>query len=108
MAEFITVCPAAEIPAGQRAVFRIKERWVAIFNVGGTYYAIEDVCTHDGNTLTEDDQGNEVPLEGFTIACPRHGAKFDIRNGKVLKPPALVDLPWFEVRIAEGNIEVAV
>lgn len=108
MPEFITVCPTEEIPAGQRAVFSIKDRWVAIFNVSDKYYAIEDVCTHDGNTLTEDDNGSEVPLHGFTIACPRHGAEFDIRTGKVLKAPALVDVPRFEVRIVDGNIEVEI
>ncbi len=108
MADFITVCPASEITAGQRIVFNIKDRWIAIFNVSDKYYAIEDVCTHDGNTLTEDEKGNEVPLEGFTIACPRHGAQFDIRDGKVLRAPALVDVPWFAVRVIDGNIEVAV
>lgn len=108
MKEFITVCPVEDIPDGRRAVFSIKDRWVAIFNVGNKYYAIEDVCTHDGNVLTEDLEGHEVPLEGYEIACSRHGSRFDIRNGKVKNPPALIDVRWFEVRVANGNIEVMI
>ncbi|MCU0514643.1 MAG: non-heme iron oxygenase ferredoxin subunit [Anaerolineae bacterium] len=108
MKAFITVCPATDIPEGQRAVFSIKDRWIAIFCVSGRYYAIEDVCTHDGNTLTEDLKGNEMPLEGYEIACSRHGARFDIRTGKVMKAPALIDVPWFETRLEDGYIEVAI
>lgn len=108
MPEFITVCPMAEISEGQRVVFSIKNRWIAIFCVSGRYYAIEDLCTHDGNTLTEDLKGNEVPLEGYEIQCSRHGARFDIRDGSFHNAPAgTVKLPWFEVRLQDGQIEVA-
>jgi nitrite reductase/ring-hydroxylating ferredoxin subunit len=108
MKAFITVCPVEDIPEGQRAVFSIKDRWIAIFCVSGKYYAIEDLCTHDGNVLTEDLDGNEVPLKGYEIACSRHGSRFDVRDGKVKNPPALIDVPWFEVRIQDGNIEVEI
>jgi 3-phenylpropionate/trans-cinnamate dioxygenase ferredoxin subunit len=60
--EFHEICPVADIPVGGREVFDIQGKWVAVFNVGGTFYAIDDVCTHDGNTLTEDEKGNPVPL----------------------------------------------
>ena len=106
--EFITVCPVDVIPEGQRAVFSIKDRWIAIFCVSGRYYAIEDVCTHDGNVLSEDLGGNEIPLDGYEITCSRHGARFDIRTGKVTRGPALIDVRWFEVRVRDGEIEVAV
>ncbi|MGB1287215.1 MAG: Rieske (2Fe-2S) protein [Aggregatilineales bacterium] len=108
MAEFITICPASDIPDGSREVFSIKNRWVAIFNVGDKYYAIEDLCTHDGNILTEDAAGNPVPLDGYEIACPRHGAKFDIRDGSITRGPALLPAPWFEVRIENGQIQIAI
>jgi 3-phenylpropionate/trans-cinnamate dioxygenase ferredoxin subunit len=110
MPEFITVCPTTEIPDGERAVFQINEHWVAIFNVGGRYYAVEDLCTHDGGILTEDDQGNPVPLkDDYIITCPRHGARFDIRTGEA-KTPAItsVDVPFYEVRVQNGQIEVAI
>ena len=106
--EFIIVCPVDVISEGQRAVFSIKERWIAIFCVSGKYYAIEDLCTHDGNVLTEDLDGNEIPLDGYEITCSRHGARFDVRTGKVMKAPALIDVPWFETRVNDGCIEVAV
>jgi 3-phenylpropionate/trans-cinnamate dioxygenase ferredoxin component len=81
---------------------------VAIFCVDNRFYAIEDMCTHDGNILTEDAKGNPVPLDGFEIECPRHQARFDIRDGKVTHPPAVKDLKWFEVRVNDGQIELKV
>ncbi|QPC81096.1 Rieske 2Fe-2S domain-containing protein [Phototrophicus methaneseepsis] len=106
--EYIEVCPTEEIPDGERAVFGILNRWVAIFNVGGQYYAIEDMCTHDGNILTEDRDGNPIPLQDETvIQCPRHGACFDITTGKFLSGPAgTVDVPFFGVRVQDNMIEV--
>ena len=66
----------------------------------GTYYAIEDVCTHDDGPLAEGD------LNGCIISCPRHGATFDIQTGKVLTPPALVDVQSYDVQIQGENIQV--
>ena len=73
---------------------------VALFNVGGELFAIEDVCTHDGGPLGEGE------IEGEEIICPRHGARFSLRTGEVLAPPAYEALPVYEVRLAEGWIEV--
>lgn len=105
MKTFIPVCPTSEIPEGARAVFSIKNHWVAIFQVSGRYYAIEDMCTHDGNVLTEDLKGNEVPLKGYEITCSRHGATFDIRDGRCVNQnhPAV---NWYNVRVTDGTIEV--
>ena len=108
MPEWLTICPADEIPQGAREVFDIQGRWVALFNVSGKYYAIEDVCTHDGNTLTEDAHGKPVPLDGYEIECPRHGARFDVRNGKVLCAPALRDVRSFEVQVVDGMLQLRV
>ena len=102
MAEFITVCKADELQPGQREVFGIGNHWIAVLNVSGKYYAIEDVCTHDDGPLAEGD------IEGNEIICPRHGARFDIRSGKVLSAPALIDVPWYEVRVQDGEVQVAV
>lgn len=101
MADFVTVAPVEELPAGERMVVEINRKWVAIFNVNGEYHAIQDICSHDGGELAEGE------LTGCEIACPRHGAKFDIRTGKVLSAPALVDIPAFEVRVIDGQIQVA-
>ncbi len=100
MPRFVTVARSAEIPPGERAVFDIEGYYIAVFNVGGAYYAIEDVCTHDNGPLAEGE------LDGFEIECPRHGARFDIRSGKVLAMPAVVDVPWFPTRIEGDEIQV--
>ena len=101
MTEFIKVAKTDEIKPGERDVFGIGRKWVAVFNVDGTYYAIEDLCTHDDGPLAEGE------LSGCVIACPRHGATFDIRNGKVLSAPALVDVPAYEVRAQGDEIQLS-
>ena len=74
---------------------------VAIFNVNGTYHAIEDVCTHDGGILSDGE------VEGAVITCPRHGAQFDVRTGAALCMPAVTPTAVFPVRVAEGRILAA-
>ncbi len=108
MAEWITVCPANEIGAGQREVFGINDRWIAVFNVSDTYYAIEDLCTHDGNALAFDRNDRPSKIDEFEVECPRHGGRFDVRNGKATRSPADIDVPWFEIRVENGNIEILV
>ena len=97
---FVTVAKVGEIPAGGRKIVRLDDAPVAIFNIDGRYCAIEDVCTHDGGPVAEG------PLEGTTIECPRHGAKFDVRNGAVLAPPAVTAVPTYEVKVEGDEIKV--
>lgn len=98
--DFLTVAKLDELQPGERMVVEVGRRWVAIFNVEGKLYAIEDVCTHDDGPLAEGE------LTGCIIECPRHGATFDIRTGKVLTAPAMVDVKAFEVRVEGENIQV--
>jgi 3-phenylpropionate/trans-cinnamate dioxygenase ferredoxin subunit len=102
MPDYVTVAKTSHIPPGERAVFEIDGLYIAVFNVGGTYYAIEDVCTHDDGPLAEGD------LYEYEIECPRHGARFDIRTGKVLSMPAVTDVSWFPVRVEGDDIQVAI
>lgn len=97
---FLTVIPAAALPPGAREVFDIEDTFIAVFNVGGSFYAIEDRCTHDDGPLADGD------LDDFAVTCPRHGARFDIRTGKVLSLPAVVDVPWFPVRVTDGQVQI--
>lgn len=101
MTDFVTVAPATELPPGERMVVQIGRTWVAIFNVDGQFYAIQDVCTHDDGPLAEG------KLIGCEIECPRHGARFDLRDGRVTAPPALVPVPVYDVRVQDGQIQVA-
>ena len=96
MAEFITVATTDEIQPGDRVVFEIKRHWIAVFNVDGKYYAVEDLCTHDYGTLADG------YLDGYEIGCYRHGARFDIRDGSVKMGPAIRPVPFYPVRV-EGN-----
>lgn len=100
MSDWITVATVEEIQPGEREVFMIGRKAIAVFNVGGQYHAIADLCTHDEGELATGE------LDGYIIECPRHSATFDIRTGKVLTPPALVDVPWYEVRVLEGEIQI--
>ncbi len=98
--EFVQVAETSEVPPGERILIEIDEEPIAIFNVDGKYYAIGDICTHDGGPLGDGE------LAGYQIICPRHGAHFDIRTGKAITLPAVVDTPWYPVRVQDGWIEV--
>lgn len=98
MDEWIEVCTTAELLPGEYQVAFDGDTAIAVFNVDGMFYAIEDVCTHDGGELT----GGVI--EGFEIECPRHGARFDIRSGAVLAPPAVVPTARFPVRVEDGRV----
>lgn len=108
VADWVTLCRESELPPGQRDVFGVNGRWIAVFNIGGTVYAIEDLCTHDGNVLAFDERDQPSRLDGYEIECPRHGARFDIRDGKVTRRPAEVDVPWFKARVAVGNVQIKI
>ena len=100
MSEWVTVARVAEFGSGERRVVELDDTQVVVFNLGGQYYAIEDVCTHDGGRLT----GGTV--EGDQIVCPRHGARFCIRTGAALSAPAYEPTSTFPVRMQDGVIQV--
>jgi len=96
MSEFTRVCRVSDVPDPGRTVLEVGDRLVALFHVGGEFWAIDDLCTHDGGPLAE------AELDGHTIICPRHGARFDIRTGRVLSMPATRDITAHEVKV-EGE-----
>lgn len=99
---FYAVAKVEEIPPGERLFVEIGDVPIVVFNIAGKLFAIGDICTHDDGPLGDGD------LDGHQIICPRHGARFDVRNGKVLSLPAVVDIPTYPVRITEDDIEVGV
>jgi 3-phenylpropionate/trans-cinnamate dioxygenase ferredoxin subunit len=98
--EFIVVGALEDLPNGERMFLEIDGQLIVVFNIAGELYAIADVCSHDDGPV------GEGRLEGYTIICPRHGARFDVRNGEVLALPAVVDIPAYPVRVNEGQIEI--
>jgi len=99
---YYPICSTEDLPAGERLFIDLDGEPVVIFNIAGDYYAIADVCTHDMGSLGEGD------LEGHHIICPRHGARFDVRNGDVLTLPAVKSVPSFPVRVVDGMVEIGV
>jgi 3-phenylpropionate/trans-cinnamate dioxygenase ferredoxin component len=99
--EFVEIGPA-DLPNGERLFIEIGDRPMVVFNIAGQYFAIGDVCSHDEGPL------GDGLLEDYTIVCPRHGAEFDVRSGKVLLMPAVVDIPAYPVRIVAGQLQVGV
>ncbi len=100
MSEYITVATVAEIDDGSTRLVEVDDRLVILSRMGDDFYCIDDVCTHDGGTLSDG------PHEGCEIACPRHGAKFDLRNGKALSMPATQDTVSHHVKVEDGSIMI--
>jgi 3-phenylpropionate/trans-cinnamate dioxygenase ferredoxin component len=100
--EFVGVAQASDLPNGERLYLTIDDLPIVVFNIAGGYYAIADLCSHDDGPLGDGE------LDGLEIICPRHGARFDIRNGKVLSLPAIVNIPAYPVRILDGEIQVGI
>jgi len=100
--EFIPVGEIDEVKVGERLFIEIDEKPIVILNIEGQLYAIADVCSHDDGPV------GEGTLEGFEIICPRHGARFDIRTGKVLALPAFVDIHAYAVRLVGDQIEIGI
>jgi len=99
--EFIPVASAEDLPNGERMFIEIDHDTIVVFNIGGQYFAIADVCSHDDGPVGDGDFEGE-----YVISCPRHGAHFDVRTGKALTFPAVEDIPAYPVRVVEGEIEI--
>lgn len=97
---WIPVAPATAIAPGDYAQVEVDGAIVAVFNIDGTFFAIEDQCTHDGGGLAGG------ALEGCQVICPRHGARFDLKTGAALTPPAYEPVRTFATRVHNGMIEV--
>ena len=96
----IPVARAGDIPSGEARVFEVDGLTLAVANVDGRFYAIDNVCTHDEGPLGSGE------LQGFAIECPRHGARFDIRTGAVLAMPATSPVATWQVKLEGDEIKV--
>jgi 3-phenylpropionate/trans-cinnamate dioxygenase ferredoxin component len=98
--QWIDAGPAASLRDGQTISIAVGRLMIAVVRSGGCYFAVEDVCTHDGAELT----GGSV--EGAEIICPRHGARFCLRTGEALTPPAYEPVRVFGTKIEGGHLWV--
>jgi 3-phenylpropionate/trans-cinnamate dioxygenase ferredoxin subunit len=98
MTDYQRVAAVDEIPPGGRLSIMLDDRGILLLRVGDDFYAIEDICTHDGQPLTDG------PVNGKEIQCPRHGARFDITNGRPLCMPAVEPVATFAVKVVDGEV----
>ncbi|MEI6333943.1 MAG: non-heme iron oxygenase ferredoxin subunit [Methylococcaceae bacterium] len=100
MSDWINVIAETALADGENIVIDIDGADVAVFKVDGGFYAIEDVCSHDGGEIASGE------LDGDEIICPRHGASFCVKTGVVKSPPAYENIHCFSVRIDNGKVQV--
>ena len=101
MSEFIIVASTSDLAPGEKMLVEYQGTPVGLFNIDGEFFAIYDVCTHDGGPLVEGD------LHGEVIVCPRHGARFDVKTGAVRTLPAYAPVPTYQVKIEGADILIA-
>ena len=99
---YLEIAPVSELPPGERLFVEIEDKPIVIFNIAGQLFSIADVCSHDDGPV------GEGTLEGYNITCPRHGAQFDVRTGRVMQMPAVVDIPAYPVRVVDGMIQLGI
>jgi nitrite reductase/ring-hydroxylating ferredoxin subunit len=102
MPEFIEVATIDQIAPGQARLVEIGGQEIALFNVAGTFHAIDNTCTHVGGPLCEGE------LNGTEVICPWHGAAFDVTTGQVLGPPAGSPVNRYNVRVEGSNVEIEI
>ena len=100
MSEWMDVAKVTQIQPGDWEIVELDDIDIAVFNIDGQFYAIEDTCTHDGGCLT----GGSV--EGEEIECPRHGARFNIKTGEALTAPAYEPVATFPVRVTNDMVQI--
>ena len=100
MSDWIDVIDNKALADGENIVVDVDGTEVAVFKIDGGFYAIEDVCTHDGAEIASG------VLEGDQIICPRHGARFCVKTGAVQSAPAYEDIHSFPVRVEGGRVQV--
>lgn len=106
MSDWVDVAAVKTFPPGDFRVLDVDDVAVAVINVDGHYHALEDVCTHDGSALLGAGPNPADAIEGEEIICPRHGARFCIKTGEALTPPAYEPVTTFPTRIKNGMVQV--
>ncbi len=100
MTDWIDVCAADSVAENENVIVEVDGTDVAIFKIEGQFYAIEDVCSHDGAEIASGE------LEGDEIICPRHGARFCVKTGEVKCAPAYENIETFPLQIVDGQLQI--
>ena len=102
MAQLHQIAKTNDVPPGEGRAYDVAGRRIALFNVDGKFYAIDDTCTHQGGPLSEGF------VDGTCVTCPWHGGEFDVCTGKVLAPPAAEDEASYKVVVSGEDVSVEV
>jgi len=102
MPEFVTVATIDEIPPGRAKLVEVSGNEIALFNIAGTFHAIDNSCTHVGGPLCEGE------INGVEVTCPWHGAVFDLSTGRALGPPAFEAVSRYEVRVEGSAVQIEI
>lgn len=102
MGTFHKVAEVNDLTPGSCKGVEAGGQQIALFNIDGTFFAIGDTCTHRGGSLSNG------TVEGSTVACPLHGAEFDVKTGKNMTPPAPGEVPSYKVRIEGTQVQVEI
>ena len=102
MADFMKAATTTEIEPGQARLVEVNGKQIALFNVGGQFFALDNTCTHRSGPLVEGE------VSGNAVTCPWHGARFDVRTGEVMGPPAQRAVARYGVRVTGTDVEVEV
>lgn len=102
VSKFVPVAKVSEIADQSAKCVEVAGKRIALFNLGGEFYALGDDCTHEGGPLSEGE------IHGEEVECPWHGAHFNIKSGKVTLDPAAEDVDRYNVRITGDDIEIEI
>ncbi len=100
MHDFVEAAKVSDVPDSGKLCIELDDRYLVIVCIDGEYYCVDDVCTHDGGTLGDGE------LDGFCLSCPRHGAQFDVRDGRAVTMPATEPTGSHAVRVEGDTIFV--
>ena len=102
MSDWVDVAAVSDLPPGERILIDVDDVMIVVLNHEGEFYAIEDLCTHDGGELSR----GSIIKEENAIMCPRHGALFCLKTGNILEGPGYGPTNTFPVRVEGGNVQV--
>ena len=106
MSKWINIANQTEFGEGQSRLTEVNDTRIAVINLNGEYFALKDVCSHEGFPMLGCGLEHSELICGDELVCPRHGARFSIRTGEPLCPPAYEPVETYQVRIHEGMVQL--